>query len=117
MLEKKKADKEQKRKLRLKRDSEAGIVMPGPRTNLPRTLEQALADSHSTDLQLKEKEQEESTSSDEENSNDILVRKDIERLTGGNLDIKPLNIDFNAMRSFVHTPKDGIRVPMDLTKF
>ena len=36
-----------------------------------------------------------------------MAVKDIEILTGDNLDIKPLNIDLGSMRQFVHTPKEG----------
>ena len=54
-----------------------------------------------------------SSSSEELNIEGLLAVKDIEKLTGGNLAIKPLNMDLNSMRKFVHTPKEGIRAPMD----
>ena len=44
----------------------------------------------------------------------LLAINSIEKLTSGNLDIKPLTLNFGAMRQFVHTPKNGIRVPTDM---
>lgn len=38
----------------------------------------------------------------------LISVKDIEKFTGGNLDIKPLQVDLTGMRKFVHTPKHGI---------
>ena len=56
-----------------------------------------------------------SSSSSEEgmNTEGLQAVKDIEKLTGGNLDIKPLNMDLGAMKPFLHTPKDGIILPFD----
>ena len=57
------------------------------------------------------KESSSSSSSDEGiDVEGLQAVKDIEKLTGDNLDIKPLNMDIGAMRQFVHTPKEGIRV-------
>ena len=47
----------------------------------------------------------------------LMAVKDIEILTGDNLDIMPLNIDLGSMRQFVHTPKEGFRVNMDTTTY
>ena len=57
-----------------------------------------------------------SSSSDEEpmDGEGRMAIKDIEKLTSGNLDIKPLSMDVNEMRRFVHTPKNGVQVPMDV---
>lgn len=57
-----------------------------------------------------------SSSSDEEpmDGEGRMAIKDIEKLTSGNLDIKPLSMDVNEMRRFVHTPKNGVEVPMDV---
>ena len=46
-----------------------------------------------------------------------MAIKDIEKLTSGHLDIKPLNLDMNTMRRFVHTPKNGVRLPLDVSPF
>ena len=60
-------------------------------------------------------------SSDSENEamniDGMLAVKDIEKLTGGNLNLKPLDIDLHQMRAFVHTPKDGITMPIDTANF
>ena len=36
---------------------------------------------------------------------ELLATKDIEKLTGSQLDIKPMEINISRMRKFVHTPK------------
>ena len=51
------------------------------------------------------------------NIDGMLAVKDIEKLTGGNLDLKPLDIDLTQMQRFVHTPKDGIKIPIDTDNF
>ena len=83
----------------------------------PQTIEEAIEEAQSKISKLSAFVVEEtlSSSSSEEmmNTEGLQAMKDIEKLTGGNLDIKPLNIDFNSMRKFVHTPKEGIRVPMN----
>ena len=47
----------------------------------------------------------------------LMAIKDIEKLTSSNLDIKPLDFNMNEMRRFVHTPKNGVRVPVDVAPF
>ena len=42
---------------------------------------------------------------------DHQTAKVIQKLTGSNLDIKAIDIDFSSMRTFVHTPKNGVKVP------
>ena len=42
---------------------------------------------------------------------DHQTAKIIQKLTGSNLDIKAVDIDFSSMRTFVHTPKNGVKVP------
>ena len=51
------------------------------------------------------------------NTEGLQAVKDIEKLTGGNLDIKPLNVDLGTMKPFLHTPKDGIILPIDTNQF
>ena len=83
----------------------------------PLTVEEAIEEAQSKLSQPVEVDEMSSSSSEEMlNTEGLLAVKDIERLTGGNLDIKPLGIDLNQMRKFVHTPKEGIRVPMDTDK-
>ena len=43
----------------------------------------------------------------------LLAVKDIEKLTGGHLDIKPMDVDLGIMKPLVHTPKSGIKLPLD----
>ena len=42
---------------------------------------------------------------------DHQTAKVIQKLTGSNLDIKALDIDFSQIRHFVHTPKNGVKEP------
>ena len=39
--------------------------------------------------------------------------KDIEKLTKGNLDVKQLDLDLGSLRKWQHTPKNGVRVPVN----
>ena len=47
------------------------------------------------------------------NTEGLLAIKDIEKLTGGHLNIKQLDVDIGAMRPLIHTPKNGIKLPLD----
>ena len=112
LLEKKQQEKEEKRKMRLMQQSGASIQAA------PRTIEEAIEEAQSKMSGPRSAVDETSSSSSEEmlNTEGLLAVKDIEKLTGGNLDVKPLNIDLNTMRKFVHTPKEGIRAPFDTDK-
>ncbi len=50
------------------------------------------------------------------NTDGLQAIKDIQKLTGSNLDIAPLEIDVTMMRQFVHTPKNGVKIPMDTSQ-
>ena len=83
----------EKRKMRLMQQS--GVSLQAA----PRTIEEAIEEAHSklssshkpgTSASIDESS---SSSSDDMNEEGLLAVKDIEKLTGGNLDIKPMNID------------------------
>ena len=130
LLEKKKKEKEQKRALRLRRESEAfGADLSKTHRTIDQALEEAARD---TDLAVAKDSKTillgssmagaddmlSSSSSEEElNTEGLQAVKDIEKLTGGNLDIKPLDVDLNGMKPFLHTPKDGIIMPIETNQF
>lgn len=62
-----------------------------------RTIEEAIEEAQSKRSQQPAEIDDLSSSSSEEmlNTDGLLAVKDIEKLTGGNLDIKPLSIDLN----------------------
>ena len=41
----------------------------------------------------------------------IQIQRDIKKLTGANIEIKPTDVDFSKMRRLIHTPKHGLIVP------
>ena len=55
-----------------------------------------------------------SSSSEKMDGEGRLAIKDIEKLTGGHLDVKLSPMDPSQMRQFVHTPKNGVKVPLEL---
>ena len=55
-----------------------------------------------------------SSSSEKMDAEGRIAIKDIEKLTGDHLDVKPLELDLGNMRKYVHTPKNGVKIPMDL---
>ena len=117
LLEKKQQEKVEKRKLRLMQQSNVSLQAA------PRTIEEAieevrskLSSSHHPAGGQSVDEESSSSSEDLMNEEGLLAVKDIEKLTGGNMDIKPLTIDISSMRKLVHTPKEGIRVPLDTDK-
>jgi len=62
---------------------------------------------------LDEKVEDEGSSdvSSEKSERFILIQRDIKKLTGANIDIKPVDIDLSKLRKLVHTPKHGLIVP------
>jgi hypothetical protein len=42
------------------------------------------------------------------------VQRDIKKLCGGFLDVKPSKVDITQMRKLLHTPKDGLIIPESL---
>lgn len=58
-----------------------------------------------------------STDSEKVDGEGLLATNSIEKLTSGNLDIKPLALNLGAMRQFIHTPKSGVQVQADMSPF
>lgn len=66
-----------------------------------------------SELEASSNNESSSSNGDMMNTDGLLAVKDIEKLTGGHLDIKPLAADLSQMRPLVHTPKNAIRLPID----
>ena len=123
LVDKKQKEKERKRTIKLKRESEAA---GGSLSNLKGAIDTAIEKTEKDpDMQPRLKLQTtkeaadeatdaQSSSSSEEgmNTEGLQAIKDIQKLTGSNLDVAPLNIDVTMMRQFVHTPKNGVKIPL-----